>query len=37
VRLPPTARFGEDQVVTVRHQGPAPPVYDPTTERLAGR
>jgi len=37
VRMPPTARFGEDQVVTVRHQGPAPPVYDPTTERLVGR
>jgi ABC-type sugar transport system ATPase subunit len=36
VRMPPTARFGEDQVVTVRHQGSAPPVYDPTTERLAG-
>jgi ABC-type sugar transport system ATPase subunit len=37
VRMPATARFGEDQVVTVRHQGSAPPVYDPTTERLAGR
>ena len=36
VRMPPTARFDEDQVVTVRHQGSAPPVYDPTTERLAG-
>jgi ABC-type sugar transport system ATPase subunit len=35
VRMPPTARFGEDQTVTVRHQGTAPPVYDPTTERLA--
>jgi ABC-type sugar transport system ATPase subunit len=36
VRMPPTARFGEDQVVTVRHHGTAPPVYDPATERLAG-
>jgi len=37
VRMPPTARFGEDQVVTVRHRGSAPPVYDPQTERLVGR
>ena len=37
VRMPPTARFGEEQVVTVRHEGAAPPVYDPQTERLAGR
>jgi multiple sugar transport system ATP-binding protein len=37
VRMPPTARFGEDQVVSVRHEGAAPPVYDPQTERLAGR
>jgi multiple sugar transport system ATP-binding protein len=37
VRMPPTARFGEEQVVTVRHQGAAPPVYDPQTERLAAR
>ena len=37
VRMPPTARFGEDQVVTVRHVGAAPPVYDPQTERLVGR
>jgi multiple sugar transport system ATP-binding protein len=37
VRMPPTARFDEDQVVTVRHHGAAPPVYDPQTERLAGR
>jgi multiple sugar transport system ATP-binding protein len=37
VRMPPTARFGDDQVVMVRHQGTAPPVYDPTTERLVGR
>jgi multiple sugar transport system ATP-binding protein len=37
VRMPPTARFGEEQVVSVRHEGAAPPVYDPQTERLAGR
>jgi len=37
VRMPPTARFGEDQVVTVRHRGTAPPVYDPQTERLVGQ
>jgi multiple sugar transport system ATP-binding protein len=36
VRMPPTARFAEDQVVSVRHAGAAPPVYDPQTERLAG-
>jgi multiple sugar transport system ATP-binding protein len=37
VRMPPTARFGEEQVVSVRHEGAAPPVYDPHTERLVGR
>jgi multiple sugar transport system ATP-binding protein len=37
VRMPPTARFGDEQVVSVRHDGAAPPVYDPHTERLAGR
>jgi ABC-type sugar transport system ATPase subunit len=36
VRMPPTARFAEDQVVSVRHEGAAPPVYDPQTERLVG-
>ena len=36
VRMPPTARFAEDQAVSVRHEGAAPPVYDPQTERLAG-
>jgi hypothetical protein len=35
--MPPTARFGEEQVVSVRHEGDAPPVYDPHTERLVGR
>jgi ABC-type sugar transport system ATPase subunit len=35
VRMPPTARFAEDQAVSVRHEGAAPPVYDPQTERLA--
>jgi ABC-type sugar transport system ATPase subunit len=37
VRMPPTARFRDEQVVAVRHEGAAPPVYDPQTERLAGR
>jgi len=37
VRMPPTARFDEDQAVRVRHEGTAPPVYDPQTERLVGR
>jgi len=36
VRMPPTARFAEDQAVSVRHEGAAPPVYDPQTERLSG-
>jgi multiple sugar transport system ATP-binding protein len=37
VRMPPTARFAEDQVVALRHQGAAPPVYDPGTEKVVGR
>jgi multiple sugar transport system ATP-binding protein len=37
VRMPPTARFSEEQVVAVRHEGAAPPVYDPQSERLVGR
>ena len=37
VRMPPTARFDEDAVVSVLHEGAAPPVYDPGTERLVGR
>ena len=37
VRMPPTARFAEDQVVAVRHLGAAPPVYDPETEQVIGR
>jgi multiple sugar transport system ATP-binding protein len=36
VRMPPTARFDEDQVVSVRYQGSAPPVYDPETEQVIG-
>jgi ABC-type sugar transport system ATPase subunit len=28
VRMPPTARFAEEQPVAVRHDGLAPPVYD---------
>jgi ABC-type sugar transport system ATPase subunit len=34
VRMPPTARFDEDQVVSVVHQGAAPPAYDPQTEQV---
>ena len=37
VRMPPTARFAEEQVVRCAIKGAAPPVYDPQTERLAGR
>jgi ABC-type sugar transport system ATPase subunit len=37
VRMPPTARFAEDQVVAVHYQGAAPPVYDPETERVIDR
>jgi ABC-type sugar transport system ATPase subunit len=37
VRMPPTARFAEDEAVAVRYQGSAPPVYDPGTERVIGR
>jgi hypothetical protein len=37
VRMPPTARFDEEQVVSVRHQGAAPPAYDPTTEQAVSR
>jgi multiple sugar transport system ATP-binding protein len=37
VRMPPTARFDEEQVVSVRYEGPAPPAYDPRTERLVSR
>ena len=34
VRMPATARFEEEQVVSVRHVGAAPPAYDPTTEKV---
>jgi multiple sugar transport system ATP-binding protein len=37
VRMPPTARFAEEQVVTVRHQGAAPPVYDPDSGKAVSR
>jgi len=37
VRMPPTVRLAEDQVVAVRYQGSAPPVYDPETEQVIGR
>ena len=32
VRMPPTARFDEEQAVSVSHVGAAPPAYDPETE-----
>ena len=34
VRMPPTVRFGVDAPVGLRHTGGAPPVYDPSSERL---
>jgi sn-glycerol 3-phosphate transport system ATP-binding protein/multiple sugar transport system ATP-binding protein len=34
VRMPPTARFGEDAPVGLRHTGPPPPVYDPDSEAV---
>jgi hypothetical protein len=34
VRMPPTAGFGSDAPVGVRHTGPPPPVYDPDTEAV---
>jgi sn-glycerol 3-phosphate transport system ATP-binding protein/multiple sugar transport system ATP-binding protein len=34
VRMPPTARFGMDAPVGVRHSGGPPPVYDPESEAL---
>jgi hypothetical protein len=35
--MPPTVRLAEDQPVTVRYQGTAPPVYDPESGRVTGR
>jgi multiple sugar transport system ATP-binding protein len=32
VRMPPTARFGPEAPVGIRHTGGPPPVYDPATE-----
>jgi multiple sugar transport system ATP-binding protein len=37
VRMPPTARFAEEQVVAVRHQGAAPPVYDRASGKAMSR
>jgi multiple sugar transport system ATP-binding protein len=34
VRMPPTARFGADDAVGLRHAGAPPPVYDPGTEAV---
>jgi hypothetical protein len=35
VRMPPTVRLAEEDVVSVRYEGAAPPVYDPDTEQVA--
>jgi ABC-type sugar transport system ATPase subunit len=37
IRMPPTVRFEEEQIVAVRHQGAAPPAYDPQTEQVVSR
>jgi multiple sugar transport system ATP-binding protein len=37
VRMAPTARFNEDQVVSVGHIGAAPPAYDPVTEKVVSK
>ena len=37
VRMPPTVRLAEEDVVAVRYQGTAPPVYDPESGRVTGR
>jgi ABC-type sugar transport system ATPase subunit len=37
VRMPPTARFAEEQVVSVRFEGAAPPVYDPESGKAVSR
>ena len=37
VRMPPTVRLAEDEVVAVRYQGTAPPVYDPESGQVTGR
>jgi ABC-type sugar transport system ATPase subunit len=37
IRMPPTVRFAEEQIVAVRHQGAAPPAYDPQTEQVVSR
>jgi multiple sugar transport system ATP-binding protein len=34
VRMPPTARFGSEAPVGIRHAGGPPPVYDRETERV---
>ena len=37
VRMPPTVRLAEEEVVAVRYQGTAPPVYDPESGQLRVR
>jgi sn-glycerol 3-phosphate transport system ATP-binding protein/multiple sugar transport system ATP-binding protein len=34
VRMPPTAHFGPEAPVGIRHAGGRPPVYDPQTEKV---
>jgi multiple sugar transport system ATP-binding protein len=37
VRMAPTARFDEEQAVSVAHVGAAPPAYDPQTEQVISK
>jgi multiple sugar transport system ATP-binding protein len=37
VRMPPTAHFAEEQVVSVRFEGAPPPVYDPESGKAVSR
>jgi ABC-type sugar transport system ATPase subunit len=37
VRMPPTARFDDEQAVSVRYHGAPPPVYDPRSEQVIRR
>jgi ABC-type sugar transport system ATPase subunit len=37
VRMPPTVRYDEEQVVSVRFEGAPPPVYDPESGKAVSR
>ena len=37
VRMPPTVRYAEEQVVSVRFEGAPPPVYDPESGKAVSR